>query len=149
METLTIITNTLTGAIVISYIIAFKRDINELWRYSGKWKNIRKMNLFNKLIKFTMANEEKVKRICEVLKAYYAEHPNESKRPALEFMDLFVQHGIFNCDSKSRPGLPLRKLMRDLDDRNECNQIPYLIVDRKIVNRNWYFAPTTNADSHD
>jgi hypothetical protein len=32
-------------------------------------------------------------------------------------------------------------LLRELDEKNLLDLIPYVIVDRKSVNWSWYFAP--------
>ena len=87
-----------------------------------------------------MSNKQ-VNQINEALKAYYEQHPNDGKQPAKDFMDYFVTRGIFNQDSEKNPGLPLRNILRDLDEHNKCYVIPYLVVDRKLKKRNWYFAP--------
>ncbi|MBP5772423.1 MAG: hypothetical protein J6W75_13940 [Bacteroidaceae bacterium] len=86
-------------------------------------------------------SNKKVNQINEALKAYYEQHPNDSKRPAKDFMEYFVKNGIFNKDTEERSGLPLRKILRELDEHNECDAIPYLVVDRKLKNRRWFFAP--------
>lgn len=90
-------------------------------------------------------SERRIIRINEVLCDYYSKHPRENKRPAKDFMELFVSEGIFSQDSNERPGLPLRKLLREMDEENACDRIPYLIVERKKDNRFWYFAPIAST----
>ena len=74
---------------------------------------------------------------------YFEENPNQKPIPAKEFMGLFIKKGIFNQDS--RDGLPIRKLLRELDSENRLSDIPYAIGEMKRENKNWFFAkPQTN-----
>lgn len=75
-------------------------------------------------------NERRIIRINEVLCDYYSKHPRENKRPAKDFMELFVREGIFSQDSNGRPGSRLRDLLREMDKENACDRIPYLFVER-------------------
>lgn len=85
-------------------------------------------------------NMLKIQRINQVLAEYFERNKNISRVPAMDMMDEFVKAGIFRSDSE-RAGLPIRKLLRELDENNQLDLIPYVIVERKSVNRNWYFAP--------
>lgn len=82
----------------------------------------------------------KIERINQVLAEYFERNKNISRVPAMDLMGEFVKAGIFKSDSE-RAGLPIRKLLRELDEKNLLDLIPYVIVDRKSVNRSWYFAP--------
>ena len=55
-------------------------------------------------------------------------------------MDCFVDAGIFKMDYDRR-GLPIRKVLRELDEKNQLDLIPYVVVERKDKNRNWFFEP--------
>jgi hypothetical protein len=55
-------------------------------------------------------------------------------------MDCFVDAGIFKMDYDRR-GLPIRNVLRELDDKNQLDLIPYVVVERKDKNRNWFFEP--------
>ena len=85
-------------------------------------------------------NMLKIQRINQVLAEYFERNKNISRVPAMDMMDEFVKAGIFRSDSE-RAGLPIRKLLRELDENNQLDLIPYVIVERKSVNRSWYFAP--------
>lgn len=85
----------------------------------------------------------RIHAINKVLKEYFEDNPNQGPIPAKEFMELFVEKGIFNQDSKG--GLPIRKLLRELDSENRLSDIPYAIGEMKKKNKNWFFAkPQTN-----
>ena len=55
-------------------------------------------------------------------------------------MDCFVDAGIFKMDYDRR-GLPICNVLRELDDKNQLDLIPYVVVERKDKNRNWFFEP--------
>jgi hypothetical protein len=75
----------------------------------------------------------KIERINQVLAEYFERNKNISRVPAMDLMGEFVKAGIFKSDSE-RAGLPIRKLLRELDEKNLLDLIPYVIVDRKSVN---------------
>lgn len=85
-------------------------------------------------------NMTKIEKINKVLADYFERNKNVEKIPALDLMDEFVAAGIFKSDSE-RAGLPIRKILRELDSKNELYLIPYVIAERKQKNTNWFFAP--------
>ena len=85
-------------------------------------------------------NMSRIEKINKVLEEYFEKNKNVSRVPAMDLMDEFVKAGVFKSDSE-RAGLPIRKLLRELDEMSQLDLIPYVIVDRKSVNRNWYFSP--------
>lgn len=85
-----------------------------------------------------MNKQERIERINKVLKDYFTNNPGTSIVPAKDFMPLFITAGIFNKDEKN--GLPIRKLLRELDDANELSRIHFVIKQKKNVNRNWFFS---------
>jgi hypothetical protein len=86
-------------------------------------------------------NIVKIEKINKVLANYFKNNKNVKKVPALELMDEFVKAGVFKSDSEKRPGLPIRNILRELDENNELHLIPYVHVERKTKNRNWFFIP--------
>ncbi|MGV8944880.1 MAG: hypothetical protein ACOH1N_00495 [Lutibacter sp.] len=64
---------------------------------------------------------------------------NESLKDAKpkDLMPILIEKGYFNKDH--RAGLPLRNLLRDLDDANLLYLLPQVSVERKETNRYWYF----------
>lgn len=77
--------------------------------------------------------------INQVLELVYAHNPSIGRHAAKEFMPYFLKAGIWEKNSKD--GLPLRKLLRDLDKDNQLHLIPYLVAERKAKNVNWFFQP--------
>lgn len=85
-----------------------------------------------------MKKEERISEINRVLLEYFEKHLNSEKIAAKEFMNLFIENGIFKKNNKD--GLPIRQLLRELDKENQLNKIPYIYVERKKKNVNWYFC---------
>ena len=54
-----------------------------------------------------------------------------------DLMPILIQKGYFNKDH--RDGLPLRNLLRELDEQNSLYLLPQVRVERKASNRFWYF----------
>ena len=86
-----------------------------------------------------MIESEKISKINQVLEDYFKTH--SQRIPAKDLMPEFIKAGIFPKDNKN--GLPIRKLLRELDKKNELDKIPYIFPDRKEINTNWYFQPIT------
>lgn len=90
-----------------------------------------------------MDEKTKIARINEVVTGYFKSNPSVNKIPAMDLMPEFVKAGIFNKDYE-REGLPIRNLLRKLDNKNELNEIPSLLFERKTKNTNWYFQRLKN-----
>lgn len=56
-----------------------------------------------------------------------------------DLMDVLIKKGFFKKDQKE--GLPLRKVLRQLDDENLLYLLPQVRVERKDKYRYWYFNP--------
>lgn len=84
---------------------------------------------------------QKALKVKSALKDYFDKHPHSGPVPAKELMPLFISKGIFPSDH--REGLPIRKLLRDLDEERMLNLIPYVIPERKAKNTNWFFSPVS------
>jgi hypothetical protein len=80
----------------------------------------------------------KIGRIDQIVRDYFDTHPSRKEVPAKDLMTLFIKKGIFKKDNKE--GKPIRDLLRELDGINKLHLLRYIKVDRKIVNRNWYFS---------
>lgn len=80
----------------------------------------------------------KAGRIDQVVRDYFNNNPSVKEVAAKDLMQLFVDKGIFNKDY-SRPGLPIRNLLRQLDAENKLSLLKHCKVVRHGVNRNWYF----------
>ena len=83
-------------------------------------------------------DKSKIDRINQVLGDFFEKNKDIKRIPALDMMEHFVEAGIFNTDY-DRPGLPIRKLLRELDENNQLCLIPYVVVERKDKNRYWFF----------
>lgn len=81
----------------------------------------------------------KAGRIDQAVRDYFNSNPSIKEVPAKDLMRLFVDKGIFNKDY-SRPGLPIRNLLRELDKENKLSLLKHCKVVRHEVNRNWYFS---------
>ena len=82
-------------------------------------------------------NNTKIEKINQVLADYFEKNKSMNRVPAKDMMDYFVGAGIFKEDRKN--GYPIRKLLRELDEKNELHLIPYVVAERKIANTNWFF----------
>lgn len=82
---------------------------------------------------------DKAIRIDQVVTAYFTANPSVSIVAAKDLMPLFVKNNIFNKDY-SRPGLPIRNVLRALDEANKLSLIKHCKVVRNQANRNWYFS---------
>lgn len=81
---------------------------------------------------------EKVKAIQKVVEDYFANNPSESLIPAKDLMPYFIKANIFVQDQKN--GLPIRKILRQLDENNQLHLLPKVIADRKAKNTIWFFG---------
>jgi hypothetical protein len=52
-------------------------------------------------------------------------------------MPQFIKADIFNKDHRN--GLPIRNVLRDLDENNQLGMILYVFPERKAKNTNWFF----------
>lgn len=81
---------------------------------------------------------DKIKLIQKAVEEYFAKNPSVSLIPAKDLMPYFIKADIFVQDQKN--GLPIRKIFRDLDDKNQLYLLPNLIAERKAKNTNWFFG---------
>lgn len=86
----------------------------------------------------TESKFHKIGRIDQIVRDYFLENSSLNEIPAKDLMGLFIEKGIFNKDY-SRPGLPIRNLLRELDAENKLSLLKHCKVVRNQVNRNWYF----------
>ena len=80
---------------------------------------------------------DKCTQINLVLKDYFELNLGVKQIPAKDMMPYFVLAGIFKKDEKN--GLPIRNILRQLDEKNQLNFIPFVVADRKAVYTKWYF----------
>ena len=85
-----------------------------------------------------MEKQNIANKINKTLKEFFSTPSNPKKVKAKSLMNLFIEKGIFS--SNHRDGLPIRNYLRYLDDNDMLHLIPYVMVERKAVNRNWFFV---------
>ena len=54
-----------------------------------------------------------------------------------DLMPILIEKGFFKQDHRN--GLPLRNVLRDIDDKNLLYLLPQVVVERKETNRYWFF----------
>jgi len=82
--------------------------------------------------------EDKIIKINEVIDNYFENHPSENSIAAKKIMPELINAGVFTKDEKS--GLPLRKVLRALDAKNELHKIPLVHTERNETATYWYFV---------
>ena len=82
--------------------------------------------------------EEVILKINQVIAEFFKQNPHEASVPAKDLMPHFIKAGIFIKDEKN--GLPIRKILRNLDAANNLNDIPFVHPVRKEANTYWYFV---------
>lgn len=80
---------------------------------------------------------DKISQINKVLREYFELNKSINTIPAKDMMAYFILAGVFTKDQKN--GLPIRNVLRRLDDKNQLHLIPFVFADRKEANTNWYF----------
>lgn len=91
-----------------------------------------------------MADLTKIKEINLVIEKYFGENDTLDIIPAKKLMPDFIKAGIFTKDEKN--GLPIRKVLRELDKTNQLDLIPFVHAQRKENTTYWYFIPA-NAEA--
>ena len=87
---------------------------------------------------FSEKKLHKIGRIDQIVRDYFEKNKSVNEISARELMPLFIQKGIFLKDERN--GLPIRKLLREMDAANKLSLLKHINVVRKDVNRNWYFV---------
>jgi len=80
----------------------------------------------------------KITHINQVIKEYFELNKSLNKIPAKDLMPWFIRDGIFPKDEKN--GLPIRKILRQLDAKKQLSDIPFVLAERKAQNTNWFFV---------
>ena len=87
-----------------------------------------------------MLTENKIHRagrLDQIVRDYFQTNQSINEIAAKELMPLLIEKGIFK--SNHRDGLPLRNFLRELDSENKLDLLKHIKVERKEINRNWYF----------
>ncbi len=84
----------------------------------------------------------KINQINKALQEYFEVNKSVSVIPAKDMMPYFILAGVFPRDNKN--GLPIRAVLRRLDEKKELHQIPFVYAERKAANTNWFFQRSGN-----
>lgn len=84
-----------------------------------------------------MTEHEKIAAINNALEEWFALNKDVHTIQAKELMDVFMYKGIFA--KNHRDGLPLRNLLRKLDEERRLEEMPFVYAERKLQNAYWYF----------
>lgn len=83
-------------------------------------------------------NEDRIAQINKVIAHYFSSHTDKDWIPVKALMQDLVQAGVFAKDVKK--GLPLRKVLRALDESKTLDTIPLLHAERTETAVYWYFV---------
>jgi len=86
-----------------------------------------------------MTDITKIESINRVVEAYFEKNTSVTIVPAKDLMPAFIEAGIFTKDHKK--GLPIRKILRELDKADQLQLIPLVHPERKEKDTYWYFIP--------
>jgi len=86
-----------------------------------------------------MIDSTKIKDINKVIEEFFKQNNELEIIPVKALMPSFIKDGIFNKDIKN--GMPIRKVLRELDKTNNLKLIPYAHAKRQEQSIYWYFVP--------
>lgn len=88
---------------------------------------------------------DKIYEINKAIDEYFKLNQSVDEIRPKDLMPLLIKNGVFEIDHRN--GLPLRKILRELDSRDQLYLIPSLYADRKKTNTYWYFRRYNSAPS--
>ncbi|MGL1885491.1 MAG: hypothetical protein OCD76_03160 [Reichenbachiella sp.] len=83
-------------------------------------------------------NDDRIVTMGYVIESFLVKSSIKDAKPK-DLMQTLVESNYFTKDH--REGLPLRKILRDLDERNMLYLLPQVTVERGAKNRSWFFNP--------
>lgn len=93
-----------------------------------------------------MADQKMIEMINQVIEDHFIKNTKLTTVPVKELMPAFISAGIFAKDEKK--GLPIRKVLRALDQEGHLELIPSVYADRQEKSIYWYFlAPGVTTPS--
>lgn len=84
-----------------------------------------------------MNGSREINEINRVIERFFIANPSVSSIPAKDLMPEFIKAEIFTKDHRN--GLPIRNVLRELDENKNLALIPYVRTERKKVNTYWFF----------
>lgn len=115
---------------------ALKRQSRKIWENFHKLINFHQNRINNKFKMYNNMNEDQIVSMSKLIQSYLIQHKLIDAKPK-DLMPMLVEEGFFQKDHKD--GLPLRKILRELDDASRLDLIPQVRVERKKKNRFWFF----------
>lgn len=82
--------------------------------------------------------EEEILKINEVIALYFSANPSVEWIPVKSIMPALIEAGVFTKDEKK--GLPIRKVLRKLDQDSLLDKIPTVHAERRSENVYWYLV---------
>ena len=89
-----------------------------------------------------MNKQDRINAINKVLEEFFADSTNPRCIKPKVLMEILVQKGVYNKKDK-RDGLPLRNLLRELNEENNLKAIPYAYGEKKEKYIYWSFIDIT------
>jgi hypothetical protein len=86
-----------------------------------------------------MVDTTVVDKINKEIETYFSSNKDLSIVPVKALMPAFIKAGIFKKDV--RKGQPIRHILRELDEKDLLQQIPFVYAERKEASTYWYFKP--------
>jgi len=87
-------------------------------------------------------NRQTILSINNTLDKYFTQHSSITIIASKDLMPSFIAAGIFAKDAKN--GLPIRQVLRLLDNANQLHFIPRVLPERKNKNTYWFFISETS-----
>lgn len=86
-----------------------------------------------------MIDPQIINSINNAIDAFFNQDKTRTIVPVKELMPAFIKAGIFKKDIKN--GKPIRDILRELDETDQLQLIPYLHPERRGADTYWYFIP--------
>jgi hypothetical protein len=92
------------------------------------------------MAKKNIVDLSKLNEINLAIENYFTENPSLTIVPVKMLMPAFIEAGVFIKDHKN--GMPIRKILRELDKTDQLQQIPSVHTEKKGDDTYWYFVPS-------
>lgn len=76
-----------------------------------------------------MKQEDKIRLINQIIDLFFKANTDIDKIPAKDLMPQFIKAGVFEKDHRNR--LPIRSILRELDENKQLDLIPSVQPERK------------------
>lgn len=86
-----------------------------------------------------MIDTQTINSINTAIEAFFNTDSTLKIVPVKVLMPAFIKAGIFKKDHKN--GKPIRDILRELDETDQLQLIPYVHAERRALDTYWYFIP--------